>query len=190
MDQAEYFGEDRDEDLLSALSKITYHIRREKTEQRRAFFNRWEVAMRKVGEHHVSLPEKYIGFLLINALCLASEIKAMLNYTRGSIAPADIKNWIRKHETKLQVAHVGADAKRSVSGAGTKANLYVSEEASDMEDEEINLMEEALRSLQDRDDGEEQPMDEEIHAIEEHEAAEILSTLIQKKRNFSRTIRA
>ena len=191
MDQAEYFGEDRDEDLLSALSKITYHIRREKNEQHRSFFNRWEVSMRKVNEHHVSLPEKYVGFLLINALCLAdSDIKAMLNYTRGSISPADIKDWIRKHETKLQAAHVGADAKKSGSGTGVKANLYVSEEASDPEEEEINMMEEALRSLQDRDDGDEHHGDEEIHAIEEHEAAEILSTLIQKKRSFAQTLRA
>ena len=41
MDQPEYFGDNRDEDLLSALAKITYHVRREKTETHRAFFNPW-----------------------------------------------------------------------------------------------------------------------------------------------------
>ena len=30
MDLSEYFGDDRDEDLLSALAKVTYHVRREK----------------------------------------------------------------------------------------------------------------------------------------------------------------
>ena len=30
MDKAEYFGDDRNEDLLSALAKVTFHGRREK----------------------------------------------------------------------------------------------------------------------------------------------------------------
>lgn len=64
MDTPEYFGEDREEELLSALSKVTYHLRRGKDEAHRPFFNRWDEAIRKVEEHGVHLPEKYLGFLL------------------------------------------------------------------------------------------------------------------------------
>ena len=127
MDKAEYFGDDRDEDLLGALAKITYHVRREKQEAHRQFFNRWETAMRKVAEHKVFLPDKYIGFLLVNALNLTEpEIKSLLNYTRGSIMPPDIKDWVRKHETKLQVAQVGLDPKKN-QASSTKAsgNFFV-----------------------------------------------------------------
>lgn len=59
MDQADYFGEDRDEDLLSALARITYHLRRDKGEGHRSFFGKWDVAMRKVVEHRVDLPTKF-----------------------------------------------------------------------------------------------------------------------------------
>ena len=68
--------------------------------------------MRKVKEHGVTLPEKYVGFLLVNALQLSEgDINALLNYSRGSIMPADVKEWIRKNETKLQLAHGGVDGK-------------------------------------------------------------------------------
>ena len=86
MEKPEVFGEDRDEDLLGALAKMTYHLRREKGETYRSFFGRWDVAMRKVTEHGVTLPEKYIGFLLINALNLQdSDIKSLVSFTQGSI---------------------------------------------------------------------------------------------------------
>ena len=56
----------------------------------------------------MQLPDKYLGFLLIQALCLSEQdIKSLLNYTRGSILTKDIKDYVRKHETKLQVSQVG-----------------------------------------------------------------------------------
>ena len=104
MDQEENFGEDRDEDLISSLAKVTFHLRCGRDEFYRTFFTRWGNAMRKVKEHQVDLPSKYEGFLLINGLGLnESEIKHCLNYTRGSTEPKDVRGWIRKHETKLQV---------------------------------------------------------------------------------------
>lgn len=107
MDLPENFGDDRDEDLLSALAKVTYHLRRSKDEPHRQFFNKWDTATKKMKEHRVTLPEKYVGFLLINALQLSEhDIKSLLNYSRGSILPGDIREWIRKHETKLQLSQV------------------------------------------------------------------------------------
>ena len=193
MDQPENFGDDSEEDLLSALAKVTYHLRRGKEETHRSFFNKWEQAMRKVTEHRVVLPEKYVGFLLINALNLGEgEIKSLLNYTRGSIVPSDIREWVRKHETKLQVSQVGVDKdKKSTSTSRTSMVNYVNTEPYDQSDEdEIYAVEAALRDLQDGDLEEEPPTNDEPGIIEEHEAAEILNTFLQKRKSYTQTLKA
>ena len=190
MDQADYFGEDRDEDLLSALARITYHLRRDKGEGHRSFFGKWDVAMRKVVEHRVDLPTKFVGFLMINALALSeTDIKNLLNYTRGSIEPADIREWVRKHETKLQVSQVGTDLRKDKPKPNSN---YLIEETYDPEEDEINLMEDAIREL--RGDAEPDPADDdgpedEVHTLNEQEAAEILATMVQRKRTFLQSIK-
>ena len=86
MNQPEYFGEDKEEELLSALAKLTYHVKRNKDESCKAFFVRWDDCVRKVAEHKVVLPDRYLGFLLINALQLSDQdVKSMMAFTRGSI---------------------------------------------------------------------------------------------------------
>ena len=186
MEKPEVFGEDRDEDLLGALAKVTYHLRREKGETYRSFFGRWDVAMRKVTEHGVTLPEKYIGFLLINALNLQdSDIKSLVFFTQGSILQKDVRNWMRKYETKLQVSQVGTEPRRDKTN-----KLFYTEDVDDLatEDAELHMMEEALKDLRGEDDGGAGDLmdedDDAIHTLEEHEAAEILATLVQKKRTF------
>ena len=42
MDTPDYFGEDREEHLLSSLSRITFHMKRSKQEGWREYFSRWE----------------------------------------------------------------------------------------------------------------------------------------------------
>ena len=193
MDKAEYFGDDRDEDLLSALAKVTFHVRREKQETHRCFFNRRETAMRKVVEHKVHLPDKYTAFLLVNALNITeNEIKAMMNYTRGSILPADIKDWIRKHETKLQVAQVGLDSKKATTGSKSSSNYFIAEDETEDEDEEIHSLEAALQELQGGEyPGDHHiPVEDEVQVLEEQEAAEILNTILTKKRSFIQTQKA
>ena len=163
---------------------MTYHLRRERGEGYRAFFGRWDVAMRKVAEHGVALPEKYIGFLLINALNLQdADIKALVSFTQGSILQKDVRAWMRKYETKLQVSQVGIDKK-------DKSNrVLLTEGYDDLAEDamELHMMENALRDLRGEEDGstmEANDDDDQIHALEEHEAAEILATLVQKKRTF------
>ena len=110
MDTPEQYGEDMDEHLLESLARITFHLKRNQGESWREFFSRWEAALKKVREHRVDLPEIYLGFLLINGLELDdSEIKAMLNCTKGDIKPISIKAWLRKNETKLTVNSLGTD---------------------------------------------------------------------------------
>ena len=41
MDRPEYYGDDQQEHMLTALSRITYHVKRQKNETWRDFFARW-----------------------------------------------------------------------------------------------------------------------------------------------------
>eukprot|EP00435_Cladocopium_sp_Y103_P007762 s2900_g2.t1 len=188
MNLPENFGDDQEEDLLSSLAKITYHLRRGKDEGHRAFFSKWDQATRKVAEHRVTLPDQYMGFLLINALNLSeSDIKSLLTFSRGSIRPPEVREWVRKHETKLQVSQVGVDRKSTTKASSTH---YVAAEPYDPDEEEIHAVEEALRDLQDEDaeNGTEIGDDD---LLEEHEAAEILSTFLQQKRkSYTQTLKA
>ena len=191
MDTPEYFGEDREEELLSALSKVTYHLRRGKDEAHRPFFNRWDEAIRKVEEHGVHLPEKYLGFLLVNGLGLSeSEIKSMMSFTRGSIHVKDVKEWVRKFEMKLQSKDVGTEKRTSVVGTKTNSAMYVQpEDDESYVDDEVYAIEEALQELQ-GDDGEiaENDLGENDTALDESEAMEILSTMLQtKKKTFAQS---
>ena len=193
MDQPEFFGEDKDEDLLGALAKITFHLRREKGEGHRTFFSRWEECLRKIREHNVELPDKYQGFLMINSLGLQDDdIKAMMNFTRGSIATKDVKTWLRKHETKLQIKEVGID-KEKPKPKNNQVNYIQNEGEADSEPE-VEVLQAALEELGHEENSilEDQTAqgEEEVY-FEEHEAAEILATMLhqqQKKRTFTQSL--
>lgn len=191
MDLPENFGEDKEEDLISSLARITYHLRRGRDETHRDFFSRWDQAMRKVNEHKIYLPETFVGFLMVNALAMGdSDIKSLLNFSRGSIRPADIRDFVRKHETKLQVSQVGVDRKTTTSRTSSSAH-FVTTDSLDQDEEEIHAVEEALRDLRDEDDGNDDGLDDESTILEEHETAEILSTLLaQKKKTYTQTLKA
>ncbi len=187
MDTPDHFGEDKEEHLLSSLSRITFHMKRSKQEGWREYFARWEVALRKVREHHVDLPEPYLGFLLINGLRLEEqEIRSMLTFTQGDIKPGSIKSWLRKNESKLTVSQLGADNRKT-----TNAVMFTEkddEEVLDESDTEINELENYLAELHDGDHRGEPPEEE---AISEREAAEILATVIdRKKKSFTQTVKA
>eukprot|EP00435_Cladocopium_sp_Y103_P035126 s1424_g9.t1 len=186
MDSPEQYGDDKEEHLLESLSRITFHLKRNKSESWREYFARWESALRKVKEHRVELPETYLGFLLVNGLRLDdNDIKAMLNFTRGDIKPTSIKAWLRKNEAKLTVGSLGAD-KDSKKGASSTSVFYTDqaddEDIVDYEDPELETFYAELNeSVAGEDD---------IDGISEGEAAEILHTLIKKNRTFTQSIKA
>ena len=191
MNSPDQFGEDKEEDLLASLAKITYHLRRGKDEGLRTFFARWDESLRKVREHSVVLPDKYLGFLLINALNLSDqEIKGMLTFTRGSIIPSEVKSWARKHEMKLNAKDIGVEKERrsttGVSKGGSNVH-YMAEE--DDADEEVLMMEEALQELRDEDGFEEDAPEADGSILDEHEVAEILNTMVHKKRTFMQSLK-
>ena len=187
MDLPEHYGEDKEEDLLASLSKITYHLRRGRDEKSRDFFARWDEALRKVDEHRVQLPDQFLGFLMVNALGLGDqEIKTLLAFTRGSIATKEIREFVRKHEMKLQSREVGAE-KKSYIQKNAAAVHHIEENVNTENDEDYHEMEQALEELQEDEAGDE-PEDGEW-AIEEHEAAEILATMMntQQKKSFTQS---
>ena len=185
MDSPDFYGEDQEEHLLSSLSRITFHIKRNKQESWRDFFARWESAMRRVREHRVELPEVYIGFLLIHGLRLEeNDIKAMLNFTRGDIKPKAIKAWLRKNEAKLTVSQLGLDpgAKKSTTAASSTSNVMhteiaETEENYETQDPEIAEIETFLTEYQATNE-EEVP-----DSLSEGEAVEILSTMLHQKKS-------
>jgi len=147
MNQPEYFGEDKEEELLSALAKLTYHVKRNKDESCKAFFVRWDDCVRKVAEHKVVLPDRYLGFLLINALQLNDQdVKSMMAFTRGSIVMSDVKGWMRKHEMKLNAKEVGTERKTGKSNQTFLLNNNQDDE-DEADEEEIMALQSALQDL-------------------------------------------
>ena len=192
MNSPEYFGDDQEEDLLASLSRITYHLKRGRDEQSRTFIARWEEALRKVKDHSVVLPEKYLGFLLINALGLNDlEIKSLMTFSQGSILPKDIKTWLRKHEMKLQSKDIGLDRdKKNVMKSAAVHHVNYDNEA----EEDIMLMEQALHDLQGGEEHDEEheiaDEDGEEELLEEHEAAEVLNTMLHsRKKTFMQSMK-
>ena len=185
MNKTEYYGDDQEEHLLAALSRITYHLKRQKNETARQFLAKWESAERKVRERNVELPAIYRGFLLINALALSdNEIKTLLTFTQGSIEPSAIRTWLRKHETKLQASHLGTDtgnrsSKATSSTAASAVHHLDSGEHQDSEDPEIAEMEALLTDLTEIPAN---PEEDELGTFDEDEAAEILAVMLKEKK--------
>ena len=135
------------------------------------------------------LPEKYLGFLLINALSLSeADIKAMLAFTQGAIEVKDVKSWRRKHEMKLLAKKVGAEKSRS-SGAKTNSVYSMAQDDEDYDDDELLAMEELYRELHPGEDGQSEIAESDLfddgEVMEEHEAKELLNTMIVHKKRPS-----
>ena len=102
MDSKELYGEDAREDVLNTLLKITYTLRRAKGENHKLFFSRWDNQVRRLGEHSVTLPPGYLGFLPVMSLQLSGdEVKLLLNYTQGKLTSKAVKECVRVHEADL-----------------------------------------------------------------------------------------
>ena len=189
MNKPEFYGDDQQEHMLTALSRITYHMKRGKSETWREFFSRWDVALRRVHDHKVSLPEEYEGFLMINGLQLTeTETKNMLNFTHGCIRPRSIKEWLRKNETKLSASELGADKKKSNANYHTEIEAHALEEEGDnneaWQDPEIEELELYINDLLDPEETAENDI------LDENEAAEILSTILQKKKTYTQSLKS
>ena len=188
MNRPEYYGEDRQEHMLTAMSRLTYHMKRTKGESWREFFARWDTALRKVHEHQITLPAEYEGFLMINGLQLAEgEVKALLNYTHGCIKPTSIKEWLRKNETRLSAQELGADKKKLTASIMLTENYQEADEAGEEGEHEYDAEIYEIESYLTDVHGEETIDPEEV--LDETEAQEILATILQKKKSYQQSMK-
>ena len=192
MDTAEFFGDDQEEELLTCLARLTFHLKRERGEDCQAFFRKWDEAYRKVkNEHKVNLPDRYLGFLLVNSLQMSEpEIKAMMAFTRGVLSVRDVKEFVRKHEIKLLTKDVGSTEKDKKRASASTSAIHHIEESDQSEnyDEEIHVVESALKELR-GDVGDEETEDHDEY-LDEEEAAEVLATMLgQRKKTFGDSVK-
>ena len=192
MDTKELFGDDDREDMLSSLVKITYGLRRGKGEEHQTFFTKWDNAVRKLDEHAIKLPDDYLGFLLTMALKLSSdEVKLLLNFTQGKLGPKAVKEWIRVHETNLDLTRSS-----STTNQDKKTNSLLLAEDGDLDsideypNDDANL-EILLNAMGDLDDDDGKIEDESSQVFDEDEVKEVLSAMVRNhgkgggKRTFS-----
>ena len=189
MDTREFYGEEKRESMLSACARLTYHLRRQKGETARAFMTRWDTAERKIREHDVRLPQEYLGFLMVNALQLDSEkTKLLLNYTKGSLQVADVKDWLRIHETDLDMSNLGNDRKKTAvnflmdSEDPKEIQLMDIPEEGDVDENDITDL--LLTTMADLEEHNENP--EDMVTLTEAETKEILMTMVKDHRNKGR----
>lgn len=201
MDSKEFYGEEQRESMLAACSRLTFHLKRTKGETARSFMTRWDNAERKVREHEVKLPADFLGFLMVNALQLDSEkTKLLLNYTKGSLKVSDVKEWLRIHETDLDLANLGSDKKKNAINYVT-AEHGRETQYDDVPDEtyEIDELEEPtevmLATLAELDDPEASGEEPSV-ILTEAETKEIMLTMVRdskgrgKGRTFSGALKA
>ena len=189
MDSREFYGEEKRESMLAACARLTYHLKRQKGETARAFMTRWDTAERKIREHDVRLPPEYLGFLMVNALQLDSEkTKLLLNYTKGSIQVIDVKDWLRVHETDLDMSNLGNDRKRSSVNFLTENDdakeiqlMDIPEEFEVDDEDAADLLLTTMADLSEPNE----PSDDMV-TLSEAETKEILMTMVKDARNKGR----
>eukprot|EP00435_Cladocopium_sp_Y103_P046298 s788_g13.t1 len=190
MDSKEYYGEEQRESMLAACSRLTFHLKRQRGEAAGQFMTRWDTAERKVREHDVKLPADFLGFLMVNALQLDSEkTKLLLNYTKGSLKVADVKEWLRVHETDLDLSTLGSDKKKTATylldKETTKEIQYV--DATEVESEtDAEPTELLLATLADLEDSENATENDPV-ILTESETKEILMTMVKDHRSKGRS---
>lgn len=198
MDSREFYGEEKRESMLAACSRLTFHLKRQRGESARSFMTRWDTAERKVREHEVKLPQEFLGFLMVNALQLDSErTKLLLNYTKGALSVTDVKEWLRIHETDLDVSHLGTEKKKSGTSTNymldfdTASEIQLMDASEYAETESTEPTEVLMAALADLDD--EESAEPEV-TLTESETKEILMTMIKdgkgKGRSFAGAMKA
>ena len=78
------------------------------------------------------------------------DIKNLMNFTRGSVATRDVKEWARKCETKLMAKEVGVETsknKKTTSSTASTASVHhmMADEHAEYNDEN-EVLEACLRS--------------------------------------------
>ncbi|CAE7177843.1 RE1 [Symbiodinium pilosum] len=121
---------------------------------------------------------------------LVTEVKLLMNYTQGRLGQKDVKEWVRIHETDLDLKNKAngskkpSDAVHYVEGEDLDPNDH--DEPYLDNDEDIEVLLNAVQDLDDRVPTE--TTDDENGVFDEGEAREVLATMIKehsKRRTFS-----
>ena len=193
MNTKELYGEDEREEMINTLVKVTYTLRRSRGEAYKAFFARWDNAVRKLSEHKVELPQEYLGFLLVMALQAApDEVKLMMNYTQGKLTQKAVKEWIRVQEADLAWSASQQKPRKTESIMMMDEASEFPEESPEPEpadEENVEVLLSALGELDENADGESVATTD---VFDEEEAKEILATMVREhsKGGFRRSFKA
>ena len=135
---------------------------------------------------------------MVNALQLDSEkTKLLLNYTKGSLQVADVKSWLRVHETDLDMNHLGSDRKKAsvnylADPEDTKEIQLVDLDDEDdmMENDQTDIL---LTTMADLEEPKNNSTDDMV-TLTESETKDILMTMLKdakhRGRNYAGALKA
>ena len=149
--------------------------------------------MRKLDEHKVKLPPDYLGFLLTMSLQLTQEeVKLLLNYTQGSLTAKAVKEWVRVHETDLDIKSGLKKTNAVMHLDGMEAGEYGGQDEDGEVDEGLEVLLNAMDELEGHHTGDDEGIDFDGEAFDEIDTKEILATMIKDhaKGGFRRTFKA
>ena len=188
MSKPERFGKEELESLWSALHRLFYSKLKHTDDELVSFRNRFDEATRKVERHKVKLPSEALGFIYLRqAQVDEMTLERIVTITKGDLSLPAVIEAMRK--LKMRLIQADEDERRkphvwlqqSLEQDDSSGNVETLHETH-AEDEEMDILESALRDLGD-DTGDDE-------RISEVDAKEILMTLVKQKmprsvQNFS-----
>ena len=175
------FGKEELESLWSALHRLLYSKLKREDDDIVSFRNRFDEANRKIKKLGVNLPPQALGFIYLRQAQVDDlTLERIVTLTKGDLTLDSVIDAMRK--LKMRLIQPEDDRKKphvwmnSVDGGDIgSTNEPIAEVSSNnpVDDDEIDILESALRDL---DEG---PTEDE--QISEHDARDILMTLIKQR---------
>eukprot|EP00435_Cladocopium_sp_Y103_P056796 s1568_g19.t1 len=182
MGRPDRFGKEEIESLWNALHRLFYSKLRHTDDDLLTFRNRFEEANRKVKKHGVKLPTEALGFIYLRQAQVDDPtLERIVTMTKGDLtlesvieAMGKLKMRLIQSEDEKRKSHVWMQSTEHEDGRSSVDGISEHPAMLNMEDDEMELLESALRDL-------EEPGEEE--QISEGDAKDILMTLIRQKVN-------
>ena len=183
MSRPDRFGKEEIESLWNALHRLFYSRLRQAEDDPLTFRNRFEEANRKVKKHGVKLPSEALGFVYLRqAQVDDTTLERIVTMTKGDLtleavieAMGKLKMRLIQTDEDKRKPHVWMQQSSEIDdGQSTLESISEQTAMLSMDDDEMDLLENALRDLEDQ--GEEEQ-------ISENDAKDILMTLIRQKVN-------
>ena len=183
MGRPDRFGKEEIESLWNALHRLFYSRLRQAEDDPLTFRNRFEEANRKVKKHGVKLPSEALGFIYLRqAQVDDTTLERIVTMTKGDLTLESVIEAMGKLKMRLiqtdedkRKPHVWMQQSSEIDDGQSQLESISEQTAMlNMDDDEVDLLESALRDLEDQGDEEQ---------ISESDAKDILMTLIRQKVN-------